>query len=84
MKKVTYQLCWYEKRGDDFVGSLQLVSMSDSIMRSLFDLSPDEPIIYVYPIFEKHIDYLRSITGNEINIDEFDYFIESVSDEEIS
>ena len=72
-----FELTWYEKKGDKFIGETVLKEVDLDQLRNLLNIPPNEPIVYVYPVNEIHANFLQEVTDVKIDLDKYDYFIES-------
>ena len=79
MAQVIRELTWYEKDGDLLVGESILTGINLITLKQLFGLLPDDPMAYVYPVNESHIDYLQEFTSHKINLNKYDYFLDNYS-----
>lgn len=73
--KLGFQLTWFNKVGDDLMQGLVEIDTTEDEIRTAFGLAKDE-----YPgdceVKPEHLEWLKSKTNQEINLDIFDYFVE--------
>ncbi|MEL4895744.1 DUF7683 domain-containing protein [Crocosphaera sp. Alani8] len=79
MQNISLELAWYEKEGDQFLVSVMLVGINLSELNNLFNLSPEDPMPYIYPVKEIHVSFLQKFLNVEIDLKKYDYFIEDVT-----
>jgi hypothetical protein len=73
------QITWYEIEGDRLVGESILNGVDLSEMKILFNVLPNEEMVYVYPVSEAHIQYLQQFTKHKIDLKQYAYFVEGSS-----
>ena len=68
-------ICWYENGSGNFVDQVDLPISTDKIKR-LFDMEREENCHGCLSVTENQKLYLQSIFNFEINLEEFNYFLE--------
>lgn len=73
-----WYIAWYEKEGEELIGE-QSTELSSSDVRNVLDVETDNPLEGCWPIDCKVAKRLQEKVGVAIDIDNFDYFLESYS-----
>jgi hypothetical protein len=79
MKKIKWVIFWYEKDGDKLIQNCDLDDVEISKLRVLYGLEFNDPMLYIYPVSALQVNYLQKFIDHEIAIDQYDYFIESLT-----
>ncbi len=76
-QRIIRQLTWYEKIGDNLVGECELKNISISELQKLFGQPNDDLMLYCYQVNIDAAKYLQKFVIHQINLDKYDYFVES-------
>jgi len=71
---------YFEKDGDKCVGEEKLPEIDLGVLQELFDLTSKNPMYDCFLVTEKQRTFLNQFIKVEINLNEYDYFIEFDSD----
>ena len=75
--QIERRLSWYEKHGDNLVGEYVLDKVSLSELQKLFKQQSEDLMLDCYPVLPSHVNYLQKSIRHKINLELYDYFIES-------
>ena len=78
-QEIKYELTWFEKQSDAFIGKCLIDEISLSELQKLFRQPPEEVMVYCYPVLSSHVEYLQKFVKHQINLKLYDYFIEPYS-----
>jgi hypothetical protein len=76
MREYILEVSWYEKQGDNFVGSESMSEEIFSEIKKLLNLHESESITDAYPVSPPLAIFLVQHLKHQIDINKFDYFIE--------
>lgn len=74
--KVVRKVRWFAKDEDPLIGEAILSDASLTELQVLFHQSADNPMFDCYPISEHQMVYLQQHIEPEMNLTQFDYFLE--------
>jgi hypothetical protein len=67
---------WYEKDGDNVIGE-EPFYLATKELQLAFNIEKDNPLFDCYKIITNNIDKFHKITFHNIQLEKFDYFVES-------
>jgi len=71
-------LVWYAKEpSEELVGEEKISENYLVDLRNVFNISLNDPMIDCYPVEIGHVDKIQKFVQVNIDLDEYDYFIEA-------
>ena len=71
----------YEKRGDRLIAQQSLNGVDAGALRRLWNRPDDDPMYYSYPVTSTIAETLARHVSEPLRTDDFDYFVEYLSQE---
>ncbi len=69
-------ISYYQKDGEKLLGDVPLIKLDLAALRVLLQVADDDPLYDVYPIDEPLKNFLQRYTEHNINLGQYDYFLE--------
>ena len=76
-KLVTRKIRYFDKNTFEFINEVTMDEINKNYLIKLFDLKKDDTILLSYSINDRQKLYLERISGLNIALDKYDYFMES-------
>ena len=77
MSNTRRYLQWYDKVTEFSVNNENLKGITLPELQELFNVSSNDPMYDCWEVKEKHIEILQKHVKHSIELDKYDYFIES-------
>lgn len=69
----------FDKHSDEHLGHVALDDVDDDEMRALWDLTPDDPLLYSYQVTERSLPYLGPRAAEPLDLERYEYYAEQVA-----
>ena len=70
------RLKYFDKETFEFVDEISLVDIKDKYLKKIFELEDRDPLLQSYLVTAKQKKYMERLSGLEIDLDQYDYFME--------
>jgi hypothetical protein len=70
-------IAYYSKEDEFIVGEIDLGNVDVQLLRDLFGATADDPMYHCFPVKEEHLPTLQRISGESIDLGQYDYFVEA-------
>ena len=75
--QIVYHIRWFDKKSYDFIGELKMDQINHKYLRKTFELEDNDKMLLSYVINQKHKKYLEKFSRLNIDLEKYDYFMES-------
>ncbi len=69
-------LKYFDKQTFEFVSEVELLDVQDRYLKKIFGLDEGDPLLKSYSVGTKQKKYMERLSGLEINLGKYDYFME--------
>ena len=74
--KIQRTITYYEKIGEEFLGEQIIEANIDTLKKIIIPYENDPEVYMVYPLTFEHKKIVKQIFGIELDIENYDYFLE--------
>jgi len=76
IKRAEPHLKYFDKQTFEFVGEVGLLDVQDRYLKKIYGLDDGDPLLKSYSVGIEQKKYMERLSGVEIDLDKFDYFME--------